>query len=80
METALDGAAMEYVREVVPASQGMGHRVLRTSTDVNELRPVGPGSHVASLLVATDFVEPDGYSVTTGGCCGDGEIALIRLR
>jgi hypothetical protein len=30
------------------------------------------------LLVATDFV--NGYPVTTGGCCGDGEVALLRLR
>ena len=79
MQTQLDAVTMEYLRDVVPASQGMGHRVLATSGDVNELRYVGPGMHTASLLVATDFVVT-GYNVTTGGCCGDGEVALVRLR
>jgi hypothetical protein len=79
MQTQLDGMTMEYLRDVVPASQGMGHRVLYTAGDVNELRSVSPGMHTASLLVATDFVVT-GYNVTTGGCCGDGEVALVRLR
>ncbi|HEX8796061.1 MAG TPA: hypothetical protein VF765_34160 [Polyangiaceae bacterium] len=79
LETALDGQPMEYVREVVPASQGMGHRVLFTSGDTNELRAVTPGMHAASLLVASDFVV-SGQPVTTGGCCGDGEVALLRMR
>jgi len=79
METALDGAPMEYVKEVVPASEGMGHRVLFSSGDQNELRDAAPGKHTASLLVASDFVV-NGYDVTTGGCCGDGEVALLRIR
>jgi hypothetical protein len=80
LETQLDGAVMTYQRQVVPASQGMGHRVMYTSGDVDEIRAMTPGMHTAALFVASDFVEPSGYSVTTGGCCGDGEIALIRLR
>jgi len=80
LETALDGATMSTQRQVVPASQGEGHRVMYTSSDVDELRAVTPGSHTASLQVASDFVEPAGSFVTTGGCCGDGDVALIRLR
>jgi hypothetical protein len=33
----------------------------------------------APIDVATEFVEPTGASVTTGGCCGDGEVPLIRM-
>jgi hypothetical protein len=79
METVLDGEAVVISKDVVPASQGMGHRVLFSQGDDQELRDVAPGTHTAQLSVATDFVVP-GYDVTTGGCCGDGEIAVIRYR
>jgi hypothetical protein len=79
MQTALDGMTMVYLKETVPASQGMGHRVLFTSLDGQEIRYVRPGLHTASLLVASDFLIAS-QPVTTGGCCGDGEVALIRLR
>jgi hypothetical protein len=79
MQTALDGTTMTYAREVVPASQGMGHRVIFTSGDSQEIRYVAPGVHTASLLVASDF-DTSAHPVTTGGCCGDGEVALVRLR
>jgi hypothetical protein len=78
MGTLLDSSPMVYLREVVPASQGEGHRVIFTDGDADEIRDVTPGMHTASLVVATDFV--NGSPVTTGGCCGGGDIALIRLR
>jgi hypothetical protein len=78
LETALDGVPMAQIRNVVPASQGMGHRVLFTTGDGQELRPVTPGMHTAALHVASDFIVAQ--PVTTGGCCGDGEVALLRIR
>lgn len=76
MQTTLDGAIMSQTTDVVPASQGMGHLVLATTGDQNELRRVTPGVHAAGLLVGSNFTS----EVTTGGCCGDGTIALVRVR
>jgi hypothetical protein len=74
MQTTLDGSIVSTQTDVVPASQGMGHLVLSTDGDANELREVSPGNHQAAMLVGSNFVG----DVTTGGCCGDGMIALIR--
>jgi hypothetical protein len=76
MQTALDGDLMATTTNVVPASQGMGHLVLATTGDQNELRAVTPGEHSAEILVGANFTGP----VTTGGCCGDGSVVLIRER
>lgn len=78
MQTALDGAVVATERDVVPASQGMGHLVLTTLglDEATETRAVAPGAHEARLLVGSNFVG----SVTTGGCCGDGAVALVRER
>jgi hypothetical protein len=73
MGTKLDGAWVGFSRDTVPASGGMGHVVLSTSTE----RDVAPGLHTATLLVASDFVPPPGFPVTTGGCCGDATIAIV---
>lgn len=74
MQTTLDGALMAQTMDVVPASQGMGHLVLATTGDQNELRAVAPGVHSAGILVGSNFTG----EVTTGGCCGDGAVVLIR--
>ena len=79
MQTALDGAIVATKQDVVPASQGMGHLVLSTTpgeSDTDEVRSVNAGAHEAKLLVGSNFVG----NVTTGGCCGDGAIALVRER
>jgi hypothetical protein len=76
MQTTLDGALMATTQNVVPASQGQGHLVLFTSGDGQEIRSVTPGAHTAGMLVGSNFVG----SVRTGGCCGDGSVALIRER
>ncbi len=76
LQTTLDKAIMATAQDVVPASQGMGHLVLFTSGDAQEIRSVKPGLHEAALLVGSNFTG----TVTTGGCCGDGSIALIRER
>lgn len=79
MQTALDGAIVTTAQDVVPASQGMGHLVLSSTPGVNdagEVRSVAPGAHEAKLLVGSNFVG----TVTTGGCCGDGAIAIVRER
>jgi hypothetical protein len=74
LQTTLDGVIAATKIEVVPASQGMGHLVLATHGDVDELREVAPGPHQAAMLVGSNFTG----NVTTGGCCGDGMLALIR--
>jgi hypothetical protein len=76
MQTTLDGALMATSKDVVPASQGMGHLVLFTTGDPQEIRFVKPGPHEAALLVGANFVG----DVRTGGCCGDGSVALLRER
>ncbi len=79
MQTSLDGAILATEKDVVPASQGMGHLVLSTtpgSGDGSEARTVNAGTHEAKLLVGSNFVG----TVTTGGCCGDGAVALVRER
>jgi hypothetical protein len=76
MQTTLDGDLMATTTDPVPASQGMGHLVLATSGDQNELRSVTPGEHSAAIMVGANFTGP----VTTGGCCGDGTVVLIRER
>ena len=80
MQTALDGTIIATKQDVVPASQGMGHLVLSTTpgeSDKDEVRSVSAGgAHEAKLLVGSNFVG----NVTTGGCCGDGAIALVRER
>ncbi|WP_146647993.1 hypothetical protein [Labilithrix luteola] len=76
MQTTLDKAVMATSTDAVPASQGMGHLVLFTSGDAQETRSVTPGAHEASLLVGSNFTG----TVRTGGCCGDGSVALVRER
>lgn len=71
-QTTLDRAVLSTSRDVVPASQGMGHLVLSSEAE----QPVGPGAHTIELLVGSNFTG----TVTTGGCCGDGTVAAIRLR
>ena len=70
LQTALDGATLSTVRDVVPASSGMGHLVLAADAEVE----VFAGAHEVSLLAGSNF---DRY-VTTGGCCGDATLAVIR--
>jgi hypothetical protein len=77
MQTALDGSIVATRSDVVPASQGMGHVVLFSSPgtqDADEVRMVGAGTHGATLRVGANFVG----TTTTGGCCGDGAIAVVR--
>jgi hypothetical protein len=35
--------------------------------------------HFVWEVCIVHFVEPAGTYATTGGCCGDGEVALIRM-
>jgi hypothetical protein len=74
MQTTLDGQIMATITGVVPPGAGMGHLVLNTFGDGQEISYVGPGTHVARLLAGSNFF---GW-VTTGGCCGDATVALLR--
>ncbi len=69
-QTLLDGAVLATVTDVVPASQGMGHLVL----SLDAVKTVAAGVHKAELLAGKNFLG----QVTTGGCCGDAVLALVR--
>lgn len=71
-QSAVGGAVTAQYQYVIPASQGMGHLVLQTesvtsSANLNSIFEVGLylGSNTSSR-------------VFTGGCCGDGAIAIIQ--
>ncbi len=70
LQTAVDGEILSTVRDVVPASSGMGHLVLSADAEVE----ISVGEHEVSLLAGSNF---ERY-VTTGGCCGDATLAVIR--
>ncbi len=70
MQTTLDGVSLSIVKGLVPASTGQGHLVL----DASHEGKVTAGGHSVALQVAKSFVS----KVTTGGCCGDAMIALVR--
>jgi hypothetical protein len=72
MQTVVDGAILDTVKDVVPASGGMGHLVLSSGNT----KMVPAGKHTIDLLAGSNFTG----RVTTGGCCGDGTIIAIRRR
>lgn len=70
MQTMFDGVVQSTVKLPVPASTGVGHLVLDASKDAK----VTAGGHSVQLQVAKSFVA----KTSTGGCCGDAMIALVR--
>lgn len=71
-QSTVGGALTAQYQNVIPASEGMGHLVLQTesvtsSAGLNSIFEVGLylGSNTANR-------------VFTGGCCGDGAIAVIQ--
>lgn len=69
---AVQGLTAAQKIEPVPASQGMGHLVLsgESTWPLANLNP----SFTVQLLLGSNFAPPP----TTGGCCGDGTLAVIQ--
>jgi hypothetical protein len=64
------GGIVAQTIDTIPASQGMGHLVLATEATVDA--PLG------TTLVSHDVGSNTSAPVTTGGCCGDGMLAVIE--
>lgn len=73
VQSAVGGTVTAQSQGVIPASQGMGHLVLSTES-VTSNASLGAvfevGLYLGSNTAAT--------RVFTGGCCGDGVIAIIQ--
>lgn len=73
IEHRVNGEVVSRQSVAVPASLGMGHAMLGLETDL-PLAKMGDKIN-AGLYVRKDF---HGTAVSTGGCCGDGVLALIQ--
>lgn len=66
-----DGAIVDQVEQLIPASQGQGHLVLS-----NQAYVTGAGAHATKLLVGANVFDSP---VRTGGCCGDAALFAIAV-
>lgn len=70
VETLLDGAITDQRIQAIPASGGMGHLVMSTSSR----HTLAPGTHDVQMRLGKNV----GAAVQTGGCCGDAMLGIVR--